>query len=76
MDGKSTGGGFSSLEQSRYHINAKELLAILFGLKALANSLHDVHIKVLSDNTTAVASVNKFGSIKSKDCDRMVKCPE
>ena len=71
MEGNSTGGFFSSFEQAEFHINIKELMAILFGLKSLANSLHDTHIKILSDNTTAVASVNKFGSIKSKECDRV-----
>ena len=48
------------------HINALELLAILFALQALCTDLHDVHIFVKSDNVTAVSCVNNFGTCHSE----------
>ena len=60
MDGKSTGEGFSNGEPINFHINVLEMKAILLGLKAFANSLYNGRIRILSDNTPAVESVNKF----------------
>ena len=68
MDSNSTGGLFSTSEM-REHINVAELKAILFGLKALAGGLTKSHIEVLTDNSTAVACINKFGTSRSQECD-------
>ena len=33
----------------------------------------DSHIKILSDNTTAVLCINNMGSCRSVDCDKITK---
>ena len=58
----STGGSFT-LEETGFHIVLK-LKAIYFGLQSLCGNVGDMHLKVLTDNTTAVESVNNVGSLK------------
>ena len=72
IDSNSTGGLFSTSERKE-RINALELKAILFGSKALAKGLTNIHIKVLTDNSTAVACINKFGISRSQECDFITK---
>ena len=43
-----------SHEEIDLHINACELLAILFNLKAFTHLLSGLHIKVMCHNTTAI----------------------
>ena len=43
------------------HINAKELLAVFLGVKSFCNNDHDIHVRVLVDNTTAVAYIREKG---------------
>ena len=73
--GASTGaqatGGPLTVEEKEEHINLKELKAILFGLKSLAMGIYNSHIKILCDNTTAVAAVNKFGTSTSFACNKL-----
>ena len=66
-------GGFLSAEEQQEHINVLELKAILFGLSSLIPHIRNEHIKIMCDNTTAVASVNKMGSTKSVECDKIAK---
>ena len=63
-----TGGAFSE-EEMLDHINVKELKAALFCLESLAKYVENSHIKLLSDNSTTVACINKFGTSKSLACD-------
>ena len=72
MESKPTGGLFSTLEKEG-HINVLELKAVLFGLRSLAKDLKSIHIKVLCDNSTAVACINKFGSSRSFKCDSLAQ---
>ena len=51
------------------HINAHELLDILFTLKTFTHLLNGLHIKVIYDNTTAVNYVNEMGGVRSVICD-------
>ena len=53
-------------------INVLELHAIYLSLCALIKDT-GVHIKVFSDNTTAVQTINKFGTSHSKLCHGFVK---
>lgn len=62
-DNKTTEGIWSS-EEYELHINEQELLAVKFSLQSLCNEDHDIHIKVFSDNTTTVQSLNKMNSNK------------
>ncbi|XP_067045964.1 uncharacterized protein [Acropora muricata] len=61
-------GIWSSGEKCR-PINYLELLAILCGLQSLCRVLHDCHIRILSDNVTAVTYINAMGGSKSEGCD-------
>ena len=72
MEFQSIGGLFSTSEINE-HINVLELKIILFGSKALAKNLTKVHAKVLTDNSTAVAFTNKFGTSRSQECDSVIK---
>ena len=72
MGSSSTGGLFSE-EETQDHINVLELKAILFGLKSLACHIQLAHIKILCDNSTAVACINKFGTSHSGKCDILSK---
>ena len=49
-------------------INALELKAGLFGLQSLLPSTCR-HVRMMMDNTTAVACVNKMGTSHSKHCN-------
>ena len=55
------------------HINVLELKAIPFGLRLLCDHICDSHIKILSDNTTAVHRINNMGSCRSVDCGKIAK---
>ena len=46
------------------HINFLELQAIYFGLQTFAKSVQDCNILLRTDNTTALACVNKMGSVQ------------
>ena len=59
-------GGFFSEEESNFHINILELLAVLFSLRTFSRDHKDMHIRLMIDNTTAVACINKKGSNKRK----------
>ena len=72
FDREATGGHFAQGE-SLLHINVLELKAVLFGVKSLCSHLRQTHIKVLSDNTTAVCAVNNMGSCKSLLCDQELR---
>ena len=57
--------------QLKLHINTKELLAIQLGLKKLLPSVRNTCIRVLSDNTTALAYINKMGGTKVPELNRI-----
>lgn len=61
------------LEEKELHINTLELKAIDFGLKSFFNSTEDTHIRIRSDNTTAVAYLNNKGGIRSIECHKVSK---
>ena len=51
-----------NIDEVEYNINAKELLAAKFSLKTFVK-VPDAHVKLLSDITTTVYSINKIHSI-------------
>ena len=71
-DSKSTGGEWKEIEKSM-HINELELLAILFGLKSFFNDTSHIHIRIKSDNITAVTYINNKGGVKSLKCHKIAK---
>ena len=70
FNGAKTGGQFTQREQSM-QINSSELLAAKFGLKTFIKT-HNVHVKLLSDNSTTVHGINRMGSSKSVSCNAII----
>ena len=62
-------GGHWSEEEQTLHINVLELTAAWFALQALVSHQSNKHIRIMMDNTTAVACVNKMGTSHSHECD-------
>lgn len=44
-----------------------------FALKSFKDEVLNRHVKILSDNTTAVSYINNMGGCKSDDCNEMAK---
>nr|CAI5843424.1 unnamed protein product [Callosobruchus analis] len=63
--------GFWDISERKDHINYLELLAALRGLKALARDQENSDILLRIDNVTAIACINKMGSIKHKNLNRV-----
>ncbi|XP_045104423.1 uncharacterized protein LOC123499956 [Portunus trituberculatus] len=57
-----SGGSWAHAELD--HINCLELRAILLGLQSLCKNVSNAHIRLRSDNTVAVACLNRSGSTK------------
>ena len=72
VDNSSTGGHWTDTEKEA-HINVLELKAIYFGLKCYFYDYFNKHIRIKSDNTTAVAYINNFGGCRSLDCHNIAK---
>lgn len=68
----STGGRWSTAE-SRCHINQLELQACFFGLKTFSGHLHDVHVRLRIDNTTAIAYINRLGGTTNRDLSELAR---
>ena len=68
LKGVQIGGRWNILEKAK-HINALELLAISYALKAFKKEMACKHVKSFSDNTTAVTYINNMGGIKSTECN-------
>ena len=70
--GETTAGGRWTEEETQDHINVLELKAILFGLKSLCHET-GAHLRVMTDNTTAMAYVRHMGGVKSKRCNEVAR---
>jgi hypothetical protein len=68
---KKTGGNWDRQERER-HINYLELLATWLTIQSFCKGEKDCHIKVLSDNTTAVAYLNNMGGTK-ESCNDLAR---
>ena len=70
MDNVSTGGAWLP-DEKLMHINVLELKAISLALKSFVKTSHK-HIKIMSDNTTAIHCINKMGTSHSMECHHEV----
>ena len=70
--GISTGGPWKTLE-SCHHINVLELQAAFFALLSICHDKTHIHVKLLVDNTTAVAYIREQGGSKSLECNEMTR---
>ena len=62
MTNETTWGKWSTTEKD-HHINYLDNRTILFGLQFLCRDMSNVHIKVMTDNSTAVAYINSMGGM-------------
>ena len=63
VDGASTGGDWTT-EEMEFSINWLELKAAFLTLQTFCAQMRDTHIRLMIDNTTAVACINKMASTK------------
>ena len=70
--GETQAGGRWAPEEITDHINVLELRAISLALKSLVSE-RGVHVKILTDNTTALAYVKHMGGVRSESCDTIAK---
>ena len=54
--------GNRSLEESELHINIKQIMAVLFGLKTIASAIYNTNIKLNIDNTAVVYVIKHMGT--------------
>ena len=55
------------------YINELEILAIHFALRCFKSHIKRKHVKVNSDNSTAVSCLNSVGGTKSPSCNKLVQ---
>ena len=70
--GGKTGGQWDPQEQTN-HINYLELKAILLDLLSFTRNRTVKHIRIMTDNTTAKACINKQGSTQSAKCNENLR---
>ena len=66
-------GGKRTQSESLKHINYLEILAIYYALQAFHDLVKNTHIKILTDNSTAVSYINNMGGVKSDNCNLISK---
>ena len=62
-------GGLWSIAEKSNNINYLEMLAMFFGLKVFAIYCTDCHIRIMTDNTTAVSVLTHMGTNHSQSCN-------
>ena len=71
VNSQKTGG--RTPEEQKHHINILELMTIEYGLKSFEEQVKNRHVKVLSDNTVAVAYVKNMGGSQSEESNAVAK---
>lgn len=69
---EATAGGNWTPVEAKHHINYLEMFAVFLALKCFTEQISGKHIKVLIDNTTAVACINQMGTCHSKQNNSLV----
>ena len=64
-------GGHFNLNEQELHINVLEMLAVCFGLKAFVKN-SDTYVKILSDNTATIYSINKMDLNNFSTCRKII----
>ena len=62
-------GGEWLPEEREFHINYLELKAAWFALKCFVEQVKGKHVRIMIDNTTAVACINHMGTSHSDACN-------
>ena len=66
-------GGRWNPREFGFHINVKETKSIWFSLLSFCQETSAKHIRIMSDNSTAISYVNKLGGMKSRKCNALAK---
>ena len=66
-------GGRWNPDEATHDINYLEMLAVLFALKYFSDKVSAKHIKLMVDNTTAVATINQMGTCHSNLNNKLVQ---
>ena len=69
---KKTQGLWDDIE-AQSDINILETKACLLGVKALCTDLHNCHLQVQLDNTTAVSHINNMGGVRTLPCNYLTQ---
>ena len=70
-DSNLTINGRWSTSERNFHINYLEMKAIYLALKSFLPLKRPKHVRVLTDNQTALTYINKRGGIQSYECNSM-----
>ena len=65
--------GFWNKQEISTHINYKELLAIKYALKEIADNMKNCNLLLRVDNTTAIAYLNRMGGVRIKKFNLLAK---
>ena len=68
-----SGNGLRLGSECDLHINSKELLGAFYGLKALCRDDRDMHIRIMTDNTTCVSYIRDMGGTHSEDANQIAR---
>ena len=71
MYGERKSGGRWTPSEAQSHINTLELYAAFFALKCFCTDMHDIHVQIQIDNTTAAAYINNMGGSKSVELNQL-----
>ena len=66
-------GGLWTSEEKAHHINYLEMKAAFFAIRSFLKDVLHSHVKILLDNTTAVACLNKMGTSHSIPCNNLTR---
>ena len=66
-------GGPWTEQEKQQHINVLEMISSKLALLAYCKNSVNMHIRIMSDNTTAVAYINHMGGVKSPQCNKIAK---
>lgn len=69
-NGVSTGGRWTTVE-TQQHINLLEMQAAFFAIKTFCTDSNPKHVRIMIDNTTAVAYINNMGGSHSFLCNKI-----
>lgn len=67
-------GGLWLPAEATFHINYLELKAAFFALKCFESKITQKHVRLLLDNTTAIACIENFGTSHSESCNELTFC--
>ncbi|XP_068739556.1 uncharacterized protein [Montipora capricornis] len=62
-----------SRAETEYHVNILELLSVKLSLMSLLGSVSNQHIRIMSDNMTAISYINAKGGCRNWECNAIAK---